>query len=165
MNSLQCKPSVTRASCILQKLQARKEIPQTYLGSRIHHSHTIPATGQFGRLIEFSVARARAKCKVFIKSKPNPWPATTAVKDTDFDNAFSMLRAWPLLVLVDQFNINTSNTTIRLFSNNNFHVSLQRRMMQYEPRLGVRLTAYVIHVFVSQHPHSNTNWGLHMNLS
>ena len=43
----------------------------------------------FGWLIEFSVARAQAKCKVFIKSKPNPWPATTTVKDTDFDNAFS----------------------------------------------------------------------------
>ena len=43
----------------------------------------------FGRVLEFSVARACTKCKVFIKSKPNPWPPTTAVKDTDFDNAFS----------------------------------------------------------------------------
>ena len=36
----------------------------------------------FGRLIEFSVARARAKCKVFTKSKPNPWPAISAVNWT-----------------------------------------------------------------------------------
>ena len=43
----------------------------------------------FGRLIEFTVPRARGNCKVFIKSKPNPWPSTTAVSDTEFDNAFN----------------------------------------------------------------------------
>lgn len=43
-----------------------------------------------GRIVEFTIPRARNKCKVFVKSKPNPWPASaTAVSDTEFDNAFS----------------------------------------------------------------------------
>ena len=41
----------------------------------------------FGRLIEFSIPRARGNCKVFIQAK-HPWPSTTAVSDTEFDNPF-----------------------------------------------------------------------------
>ena len=43
----------------------------------------------FGRLVEFNVPRARRKCKVFIKSKPDPWPSTATVSATEFDSAFA----------------------------------------------------------------------------
>ena len=43
----------------------------------------------FGRILEFTIPRARGKCKVFIKSKPDPWPNTAAISDTEFQNAFS----------------------------------------------------------------------------
>ena len=43
----------------------------------------------FGRIVEFHVPRARSTCKVFIKSKPNPWPNSTNVNSTEFDTAFA----------------------------------------------------------------------------
>jgi len=43
----------------------------------------------FGRIVEFTIPRARGKCKVFIKSKPDQWPNTTSISDTEFQNAFS----------------------------------------------------------------------------
>lgn len=43
----------------------------------------------FGHIVEFTIPRARGKCKVFIKSKPDPWPNTASISDTEFHNAFS----------------------------------------------------------------------------
>ena len=31
----------------------------------------------FGRIVEFRIPRARGKCKVFIKNKPESWPSNT----------------------------------------------------------------------------------------
>ena len=41
----------------------------------------------FGTLVEFRVPRGRGSCKVFVKSKPNPWPNSTNVTSQEFDNA------------------------------------------------------------------------------
>ncbi|XP_068760519.1 uncharacterized protein [Montipora capricornis] len=41
----------------------------------------------FGTLVEFRVPRGRGSCKVFVKSKPNPWPNSTNVSIQEFDNA------------------------------------------------------------------------------
>ena len=35
----------------------------------------------FGRIVQFSVPRARRQCKVFVKSKPEPWPKSTTITD------------------------------------------------------------------------------------
>lgn len=43
----------------------------------------------FGRIVEFRIPRARGQCKVFIKSKPEPWPNTTSLTDQELDNAIS----------------------------------------------------------------------------
>lgn len=43
----------------------------------------------FGRIVEFRIPRARGKCKVFIKSKPESWPSNTSVTGQEFDNAIS----------------------------------------------------------------------------
>ena len=43
----------------------------------------------FGRIVDFRIPRARGKCKVFIKSKPEFWPSNTSVTDQEFDNAIS----------------------------------------------------------------------------
>ena len=43
----------------------------------------------FGRIVQFTIPRACGKCKVFIKSKPDPWPNTASISDTEFQNAFS----------------------------------------------------------------------------
>ena len=40
----------------------------------------------FGRIVEFRIPRARSACKVFVKSKPNPWPNCTNVSVSEFDN-------------------------------------------------------------------------------
>ena len=41
----------------------------------------------FGTLVEFRVPRGRGSCKVFVKSKPYPWPNSTNVTSQEFDNA------------------------------------------------------------------------------
>ena len=33
----------------------------------------------FGQIVEFRIPRARRKCKVFIKNKPETWPSNTSV--------------------------------------------------------------------------------------
>ena len=43
----------------------------------------------FGRIVEFTIPRASGKCKVFIKSKPDSWPNTTCISETEFQDAFS----------------------------------------------------------------------------
>ena len=43
----------------------------------------------FGRIVEFRIPRARSTCKVFVKSKPNPWPTSTNITVNDFDNALA----------------------------------------------------------------------------
>ncbi|KAJ7323388.1 hypothetical protein OS493_031863 [Desmophyllum pertusum] len=43
----------------------------------------------FGRIVEFRVRRATANCKVFIKSKPEPYPSTAVISSAAFDDAFS----------------------------------------------------------------------------
>ena len=35
----------------------------------------------FGRIVQFSVPRAHGQCKVFVKSKPEPWPNNATVTD------------------------------------------------------------------------------------
>ena len=42
-----------------------------------------------GRIVEFTIPRARGKCKVFVKSIPDPWPNTTSISDTEFEDPFS----------------------------------------------------------------------------
>ena len=41
----------------------------------------------FGRIVEFRIPRARSTCKVFVKSKPNPWSNCTNITFNEFDNA------------------------------------------------------------------------------
>lgn len=43
----------------------------------------------FGRIVEFRVSRERGQCKVFVKSKPGPWPNSTTITDQQYDNALS----------------------------------------------------------------------------
>ena len=43
----------------------------------------------FGRIVELRIPRARGKCKVFIKSKPESCSSNTSVTDQEFDNAIS----------------------------------------------------------------------------
>lgn len=43
----------------------------------------------FGRIIQFRVPRARATSKVFVKSKPNPYPTTAPLTSNEFDNVFT----------------------------------------------------------------------------
>ncbi|KAJ7377701.1 hypothetical protein OS493_027263 [Desmophyllum pertusum] len=43
----------------------------------------------FGRIIEFRVPRARGSCKVFVKSKPNPWPSCMNVSVQEFENVIA----------------------------------------------------------------------------
>ena len=43
----------------------------------------------FGRIVEFRIPRARSTCKVFVKSKPNPWQNCTNVSVNEFDNALA----------------------------------------------------------------------------
>ena len=43
----------------------------------------------FGRIVEFRIPRAKSTCKVFVKSKPNPWPSCSNVSENEFDNAFT----------------------------------------------------------------------------
>ena len=43
----------------------------------------------FGRIVQFSVPRARGQCKVFVKSKPELWPNSATVTDQEFDSALS----------------------------------------------------------------------------
>ena len=43
----------------------------------------------FGRVVEFTVPRARSRCKVFVKAKPNPWPLDMSVTEIQFDNSIS----------------------------------------------------------------------------
>ena len=43
----------------------------------------------FGRIVLFSVPRAHGQCKVFVKSKPEPWPNSATVTDQEFDSALS----------------------------------------------------------------------------
>ena len=43
----------------------------------------------FGRVVEFRIPRARSQCKVFVKSKPVPWPNSTTLSDQQYDNAIS----------------------------------------------------------------------------
>ena len=38
----------------------------------------------FGRIVQFRVPRARATNKVFVKSKPDPYPTTAPVTSTEF---------------------------------------------------------------------------------
>ena len=40
----------------------------------------------FGRIVQF---RARGQCKVFVKSKPEPWPNSATVTDQEFNSALS----------------------------------------------------------------------------
>ena len=42
----------------------------------------------FGRVVEFRIPRAISTGKLFIKSKPNPWPNSTNVDSTEFYTAF-----------------------------------------------------------------------------
>ena len=43
----------------------------------------------FGRIVEFRIPRARSTCKVFVKSKPNPWPNCTNITVNEFDIALA----------------------------------------------------------------------------
>ena len=43
----------------------------------------------FGPIVEFRVPGARSQCKVFVKSKPVPWPNSTNITDQQYDNAFA----------------------------------------------------------------------------
>lgn len=43
----------------------------------------------FGRIVEFRIPRARGTCKVFVKSKPNPWPNCTNITVNEFDTALA----------------------------------------------------------------------------
>ena len=43
----------------------------------------------FGWIVEFRIPRARRKCKLFVKSKPESWLSNTSVTDQEFDNAIS----------------------------------------------------------------------------
>ena len=43
----------------------------------------------FGRVVEFRIPRARSQCKVFVKSKPVPWPNSTTLSNQQYDNAIS----------------------------------------------------------------------------
>ena len=43
----------------------------------------------FGRIVQFSVPSSRGQCKVFVKSKPEPWPNSLTVTDQEFDSALS----------------------------------------------------------------------------
>lgn len=43
----------------------------------------------FGRIVEFRVPRATENCKVFIKSKPEPYHSTAVISSAAFDDAFS----------------------------------------------------------------------------
>ena len=43
----------------------------------------------FWRIVEFWVPRAHSQCKVFVKSKPVPWPNSTTITDQQYDNAFA----------------------------------------------------------------------------
>lgn len=43
----------------------------------------------FGRIVEFRIPRAKSTCKVFVKSKPNPWPNCTDVSLNEFENALA----------------------------------------------------------------------------
>lgn len=38
-------------------------------------------------LLHFNIPRARGKCKVFVKTKPDQWPNSTNVSNIEFDNA------------------------------------------------------------------------------
>ena len=40
----------------------------------------------FGRVVEFRIPRARSQCKVFVKSKPVPWPNSATPSDQQYDN-------------------------------------------------------------------------------
>lgn len=42
----------------------------------------------FGRIVEFTIPRARGKCKVFIKSKPDPWPKPPPSATQNFKTPF-----------------------------------------------------------------------------
>lgn len=44
----------------------------------------------FGRIVEFRVPRARSACKVFIKSKPEPYPTSAPLSSTEFDSLVAM---------------------------------------------------------------------------
>ena len=46
--------------------------------------------GGFGRIVEFRVPRARSACKVFIKSKPEPYPTSAPLSSTEFDSLVAM---------------------------------------------------------------------------
>ena len=43
----------------------------------------------FGRIVAFRIPRARGACKVFVKSKPNPWPTSMNVNSNDYDSAIA----------------------------------------------------------------------------
>ena len=45
--------------------------------------------GGFGRIVEFRIPRASNTCKVFVKSKLNPWPSSVDVNEQEFDIAFA----------------------------------------------------------------------------
>ena len=43
----------------------------------------------FGRIVEFTIPRASGTCKVFVQSKPDSWPNTTCISETEFQDTFS----------------------------------------------------------------------------
>ena len=65
----------------------------------------------FGRIVEFRIPRARNSCKVFIKSKPNPWPNSVDINEQEFDIAL----AKPLH--------NDITTPMRAYLRNNDYIS------------------------------------------
>ena len=42
-----------------------------------------------GRIVEFRIPRARSSYKVFVKSKPNPWPNCTNIAFNEFDKTLA----------------------------------------------------------------------------
>ena len=45
----------------------------------------------FGRIVQFCVPRARGITKVFIKSRPDPYPITAPLTSNEFDNVLQNL--------------------------------------------------------------------------
>ena len=53
------------------------------------YSQVTESLQEDGWIVEFSVPTAHSQCKVFVKSKPVPWPNSTIITDQQYDNALS----------------------------------------------------------------------------
>lgn len=75
-------PVVTYRSCKHGKRQSHAIAKTEYYTA----AESLQLEG-FCTLVKFRVPRGRGSCKVFVKSKLNPWPNSTSVTIQKFDNA------------------------------------------------------------------------------